>query len=209
MHMGNIAVLAFAELVARQCPYQFVNHIVNIHKVQHHIRIIHLDCKIVCNIVAEGSHNAIVVGAAPLTKEIREAVHQHLGTGIFRILEHQFLSGLLGLPVGVVKSGLTGRTNHHGTSVLILLEGVQQCGGESKVPFHKLLRVFWAVHACEIEDEVGLFAILLQLFRFGINIVLKHLQALCRYFVPASLACGNIVQLSTKVLSHKTFGSCY
>ena len=43
----------------------------------------------------------------------------------------------------------------------------------------------------------------------GINIVLKHLQALCRYFVPASLACGNIVQLSTKVLSHKTFGSCY
>ena len=85
-----------AVLMALQGVQQLVYQIVDIKQLQLCGRIVDMERKAVGHIVAEGSHSAVVIGAAPFSKEIRESVDQYLSSRFLRIPEEQLLPGLLG-----------------------------------------------------------------------------------------------------------------
>ena len=87
------------------------------------------------------------------------------------------------------------------------LQRVKQGGGETEVAFHKLVVVLWAVHSGKVEHEIALLAPLVKLFGGRVKVVLEDL-IYCEVAVAASLAVFYIVELSTKVFTNKTFGSC-
>ena len=45
---------------------------------------------------------------------------------------------------------------------LLIAERFEQCRSETEVARHKLLRILWAIYACEVKYEVYLFAVMLQ-----------------------------------------------
>ena len=72
------------------------------------VSVIHRDRQIVCDIIAEGSHGRVVIRSAPLSEQIREAVHQYLCTRFFAICKDQFLSRLFAPSVIAVITSNTG-----------------------------------------------------------------------------------------------------
>ena len=106
-------------------------------------------------VVAEGGHGTVVVGPAPLAENIGEAVNKHPCPSLLRIFEEQLLAGAFRLTVGIVEPGLDRRRQHHGTSVVVLLERVEQRGGESEVPLHEFRVFLGPVHACGMHDEIA------------------------------------------------------
>ena len=176
MNHRHLAVISLTVFLTAQRTNQFLHHVIYVHQMHHDIRVIHLDGKIVGDIIAERGHRTVVVRATPLAEHVREAVHQHLRSRLAGIAEHQLLPCPFRLPVGIVQGGLRGRGYHYGTSVPMFLQRIQQGGGKAEVAFHKLCRVFRAVHPGQVEHEIGLPAITVQQGRVGIHIILEQLQ---------------------------------
>ena len=70
------------------------------------------------------------------------------------------------------------------------LESIQKGRGKAKVALHKLLGGLRTIYSCEVEDEVCLLAILFQLLRFRVDVVLKNLGD-GNVAIGAILAIGN------------------
>ncbi len=99
MHNRHIAVVvAFSVCVACEGIYKLSDHIVYVHQVHYDAAVVDRDGQVLGDIMAEGCNRAVVVRAAPFAEDIREAVNQHLCSGILRVLEQQVFSGFLDLP---------------------------------------------------------------------------------------------------------------
>ena len=200
-------------LFALQACNHLVNKVVNVKQFQFYTGVVDGVRQVVGKGVAEGGHGTVVVGAAPLAKEVREAVHQYLGARLAAILQEQVFACLLASAILAVakaagETGLLAAAEHHRAGVMVLLEGIQQGAGKAKVALHKLLLVLRAVHTRQIEHKVGIAAPLVQLLGCGIQIVLKDSVNLQLGEAPV-LAIGNILQRPTEVLSNEPLGSCY
>ena len=130
---------------------------------------------------------------------------------ILSVIKHQLFARLLALAVfaGAETSGqggLDGGADHHGAVVPVLLQGVEQRGGEAEVALHELLRVLRAVHPGEVEHEVAVAAPRVQFPGRGAEVVFIdgfNLHAA----VPARLAVLDVVELGAEVAAHKPLGS--
>jgi len=164
------AVELAAVLVALEGLDHLVDEVVDVEELHLDAAVIDLDREAVGYVVAEGGDGGVVVRAAPLAEEVREAVDEDLGSGFFAVLEHEFFSGFLALAVfggaeAAGEGGLDGAADHHRAAVAVFLEGVQQSGGEAEVAFHELLRVLRAVDSREVEDEGAVLAPGVELLR--------------------------------------------
>ena len=115
-------------------PFQRVEHfgdeIVDVKKLERDRRIVYGDGEIAGDVVAEGGHGRVVVRAAPLAEEVREAVDKHLCTRFLSIGEEELLARLFAAAVVAVVAadagGLDRRGEHHGGFVPVLLQFVKQ-----------------------------------------------------------------------------------
>ena len=90
----------------------------------------------------DSDYGRIVVGAAPLTKQIGETVDQHLGAGLFAIGKQRLFTGFFTPAIVAVvpadEGGLDGGGDHHRAGVAAGFQGVQQGAGEPEIARHKL-----------------------------------------------------------------------
>ena len=78
-------------LPALQRRDHFVHQIVDVQQLQLHAGVAYRDGQVVGIVVAEGGHGGIVVGTAPFSEQVGEAVHQHFRPGFGGIGEEQLL----------------------------------------------------------------------------------------------------------------------
>lgn len=80
------------------------------------------------------------------------------------------------------------------------LERLEQRGGEPEVALHELGLVLGAVDAGQVEDEVGTGAVLLQLFRGRVDVVLHDLERQEGLVLgPTVLAVAYVLQRAAEV----------
>ena len=189
---------------------QRLHHIVDVAKLQLYTGVTDGDGQVVGVIVADGGDDGIVVGAAPFAEEIDEAVDQHLGSRLGAVGEEEVFACALAPSVGTViaaqAGGLDGGGEHHGAGIAPTLQGVQEPGGEAEIALHELLRVLGTVHACQMEDEISLFAALFQKAFRGIQIVKIQLPD-SQLRKPAVLAVADIFQGLGQIFSDKSGGT--
>ena len=89
----------------------------------------------------------------------------------------------------------------------MLFQTVQQVGCKAEVALHEILRVFRAIHACQIEHKVRLPAVLVQFFRGGVQIVLVNFFNM-QYRAGLVLAIPDVFQVVAQGGSHHTLGTC-
>ena len=208
VHGGHLAEVAHAGFVAAQRAHHLRHQVIDVDEAQGHARVVHGDGQVMRDVVAEGGHGAVVVRAAPLAEEVREAVDEHAGAGLGGVIAHQLLAGALALAIGIVQLCLGGGRNHHRAGIAVLFERVQQGAGEAEIALHELLRVLRAVHAGQVEHEIGLGAVLIQQLAGCIEVELHHLDALPLQRGALGLAIADIFQLGTKVLANKALRAC-
>ena len=200
-------------LFALQACNHLVNKVVNVKQFQFYAGVVDGVRQVVGKGIAEGGHGTVIVGAAPLAKEVREAVHQDFGARLAAILQEQVFACLLASAILAVakaagETGLLAAAEHHWASVVVLTERIQQGAGKAKVALHKLFLVLRTVHTRQIEHKVGITAPLVQLLGCGIQVVLKDSVNLQLRESPV-LAIGNILQRPTEVLSYEPLGTSY
>ena len=69
---------------------------------------------------------------------------------------------------------MNGILTHDWAFVVMLLECVKQCGCKTKVAFHELVIILWAVYTCKIKDEVTFLAPCVKLLWRRIKVVLEY-----------------------------------
>ena len=152
-HFAHARVLA-AMLPAFERVEHLLHQVIDEEHLEHHARIVHRDRQVVRDVVAEGAHRRIVVGAHPLADQIWEPVHQYFGPGLRRIVKKQLLPGFLGQPVlrfpKAPSQRRLDRTGQHDRRLVpVLLQSLQQRGRKAKIPLPELLRILGAVHASQ------------------------------------------------------------
>lgn len=104
LHLAEVILL-------RQCAVEGcderIHHIVDVHQIHAHGRVVDLDRQAVGDIVAEGRHARVVVGTAPLAEDVGQAVDKHRSAGRVTVSEHSFFSHFLAGAVRVVEGGLS------------------------------------------------------------------------------------------------------
>ncbi len=75
-----------AFLAAPKAGYHLIHQVVNIQEFQLYAGVVHGVRQVVGKGVAEGGHGTVVIGAAPLAKEVGKAVHQDPRAGVFSVL---------------------------------------------------------------------------------------------------------------------------
>ena len=89
----------------------------------------------------------------------------------------------------------------------MLLQGVEQCGGEAEVAFHELALFLGAVHPCQVEDEVGLGTVCIEQHRVGVDVVFEDLFDM-KVGTRTVFAFLYINKVRDKVLADEAFGAC-
>lgn len=197
-------------LAALQGENHLVDQVVDVEQFELDGGVVDPDGQPVGDVVAEGGHGGVVVGPAPLAEEVRETVDQNSGAGLAGIVEEELLAGLLALAVGVAgvaadEGGLDGAAEHNRAGVAVLLQGVEQDGGEAEVALAEIVGILGAVDAGEVEDEVGLAAVAVEVRRGRVKVVLEDLVD--GHGIVLSLAGFCVIELSTKVFAYKTLGA--
>ena len=144
--------------------------------------------------------------------QVDKAVDRNLSPSFFSILEEQLLASLLAAAILAVteaacQGGLNGGGQHNGCLVVVLFQAVQQIGCETEVSLHEVFRVLRAIHACQIEYEVRLAAVLIQLHRGRIQIVLVdffNIQCRASLIFPIP----DVFQVVAQGGSHHALGTC-
>ena len=95
IHPVELAMMFFSLQGIDHLFYQ----IIDIQQFQFHIRIVYLNGQVVGNVMTEGSYRRVIIGAAPFPVQIREAIHQYLGSCLLAISEEQFFPSLLALSI--------------------------------------------------------------------------------------------------------------
>ena len=165
-------------LVALEGGKHLIHQVIDIEQLQLYAGVVHSVGQVVGKGVAEGSHGTVVVGAAPLAKEVGETVDEHTGSGLLAVLQEEVFAGLLAAAILAIakaagERGLLAAGEHDGTGVVVLLKRVQQGAGKAKVALHELLLILGAVHSGQVEHEVCILAVLVQLLGSAVQIVLK------------------------------------
>ena len=75
------------------------DEVVDVEQLELHRGVVDLDGKVVGDVVAEGGHSAVVVGAAPLAKEVGETVDEHLCAGLYCVKEKEVFASFLAASV--------------------------------------------------------------------------------------------------------------
>ena len=117
--------------------------------------------------MAEGCHHGIVVGAAPLAEQVRQAVDHPACAGFLAVSEEQLLRRFFGLPVGTSgvpsgQTGLNGGGEQYRAAVTAFQKHLQQSAGEVCVSDCKFSRILGPVHASQVDHEICLFAVVRQ-----------------------------------------------
>jgi len=176
---GEAVELAMV-LVTLESGKHLVHQVIDIEQLQLYAGVVDGIRQIVGKGVAEGGHGTVVVGAAPLTKQIWEAVNEHPRSGLLTILQEEVFTCLLAAAVLAVakaagEGGLLAAGEHHGTGVVVLLKRVQQGTGKAKVALHELFLALGAVHSGQIEDEISICAPCIQLLEGVSQIVFVNI----------------------------------
>ena len=209
---GFDAVKLAVVFFAREGGDHFVHEVVDIEQFHLHRAVVDLNGLVVGDVVAEGGDGAVVVGAAPLAEEVGEAIDQDFGAGLLAIGKHQVFAGFLALAIfagaeAAGQSGLDGAADHHGAVVLILLQRIEQGGGEAEVALHKLFGVFGAVDAGKVEDEVALAAPCIELLGGAVEVVfINGLNGLWEV-IPLGLAITDVLELGAEVAAYEAAGA--
>ena len=196
-------------LPAEQRAQHLADQVVDVEELQLHRGVVHGVGAAVGDGVAEGGHGGVVARAAPLAVEVGESVDEHRGAGTLGILTEQALPRELGLAVdraleAARQARLRGAGEHDGAPVAVALERVQQRGGEPEVALHELGLLLWAVDAGQVEHEVGAGAVVLQLLRGGVDVVLHDLEGKeLLVFGAAVLAVPYVLQRAAEVPAHE------
>ena len=186
------------------------DQIVDIQKLELDRRIVHVEFAVVRDGVAERRHGGVVVRPAPFAVQVRKPVHVGACPRAARVLEQQFFARKLALAVGAssiaaAKRRLHGAREHHGAGIAVLLEEGEQRFAEIPVALHEFGLLFGAVHARQVEDEVGLGAIALKLADRALAVVFEHRE---RQQLPVPFAAvfpvADILQRLAEVAPHET-----
>ena len=187
-----------------------VDQIVDVQKLQLHGGVADRDGQVVGHVVAEGGHRAVVVGAAPLAEEVREAVDVNRCARLLSITKEKILARLLTAAVVAVvaadESGLDGGGQHHGAGVPVLFQRLQKGGAEPEIPRHELGGILGAVDPRQMEDEIRLLAIPVQEGRIRVQIVQIQLPN-GEGGMGAVLPLGDIFEGGGEVLPHEAPGA--
>ena len=187
--------------------------VIDVKKLKFYTWVVDRDGEIIGDVVAEGGYGGVVVGAAPFAIEIGEAIDQDFGSRLLTILQEQVLASLLAATVFTIaeaacQGSLLGAGEHHGASVLMSLQRVEQGGGEAEVTLHELVIVLGAVDASKIEHEVALLAPCIKLLGGGVEVVFEDFLNR-QVAVATSLAVFDVIELGAKVLANEALGSSY
>ena len=141
----------------------FIDQVVDVDQLQLHCRVGGGNGQLTGNIVAERRHHRVVVGPAPLAKQVRQAVDQSVRAGLLAISENQLLRRFLGLSVGAScktsgQAGLNGGRQQHRAAVPAFPEHFQKRPREVRIPGCKFFRVFGPVHARQMHHKICFFA---------------------------------------------------
>ena len=202
-------VVAAAVLTPQQGAQHLTDQIVDVEELQLHRGVVHGVGAAVGDGVAEGGHGGVVPRAAPLAVEVGEAVDEHRRPGALRVLAEQPLPRQLRLAVdraleAARQARLRGAGEHHGATVAVALQGVQQRRGEPEVALHELGLVLGAVDAGQVEDEVGAGAVVLQLPGSRVDVVIHDLEGQqARVLLAAVLAVADVLQRAAEVPAHE------
>ena len=144
--------------------------------------------------------------------QVHEAIDCNLSPSFFSILEEQLLASLFATTILTIteaasQRSLNGGGQHNGCLVVVLFQAVQQVRCKAEVALHEILRVFWTIYPCQIEHEVCPAAVLVQLLRGRIQIILvDFFNIQCRTGLVFPIT--NVFQVVTKGGSHHTLGTC-
>ena len=200
-------------LIALQGVDHLLDKVVNVEQFELYIWVVDRDGEIIGDIVAECGYGTIIIRSAPFAIEVGETIHQYLGSRLLSILQEQVLTSLLAATVLAIaeaasQGGLLRAGEHHGTSVLMSLQRVEQGGGEAEVALHELVIVLGAVDASEVEHEVALLAPCVELLGGGIEVILEDFLDR-QVTIATGLAVFDIIELGAKVLADEAFGTGY
>ena len=191
---------------------ELIDKVIDVEELHLHAAVVDLDGEVVGDVVAEGGDGGIVVRTAPFAEEIGESIDEDFGACLLGVLEHEFLTCLLALAVlggaeASCKGGLDGTADHDRTCVVVLLEGVEEYGGETKVALHELLWILWTVDTSKVEDEGAVLTPSVELLWSGIDVIFIDGFDGLGEVVSLGLAITDVLELSTEVSTYKTFGS--
>ena len=79
-------------------------------------------------------------------------------------------SAILGVAETSREGGLLGTGQHDGATVAVLLEGVEEGGGEAKITLHEFGLVLGAVDTGKVEHEVAVAAVVVELLGCGVDV---------------------------------------
>ncbi len=209
---GFDAVKLAVVFFAREGSDHLVHEVVDIEEFHLDAAVVDLNGQVVGDVVAEGGHGAVVVGAAPLAEEVGETIDQDAGAGLPGVVEEEFFAGFLALAVfagaeAAGEGGLYRTGQHHGAAVAVFAQGVEQGGGETEVAGHELFGVLGAVDAGKVEDEMAIPAPCVQLFGRGIDVVfIDGLDGLWEV-IPLGLAITDVLELGAEVAAYEAAGA--
>ena len=201
----TVLLLAF-----QQVEHSFYQ-VVDVQQLQLSAAVIDGEGFVIGNCPAEGANGTVVLWAA-VSHQVHETVDRNFSPGLLSILEEQLLTSLLAAAVLAVaettsQGGLNGGGQHDGCLVVVLFQAVQQIRCKTEVSLHEVFRVLRAIHACQIEYEVCFLAVLVQLRRGGIQIILiDFFNIQCR--ASLVLAVPDIFQVIAQGSSHHALGTC-
>ena len=208
---GTHAVKLTMMLPALQRVKHFLHQVVDKQQFQLHRRVVHRDRQVICNVVAERAHRAVIVGAHPFAHQIREAVNQHPRAGFLSVSEKQLLPRLFGKPVfrgaeAPRKRCLNRRRKHHRAFVAVFFQGIQQSGGKTEVARAELRRILRAVDPGKMEHKIRLPAVFVQLLCRAVDVIFVDLT---NVYIRAGavFAVTDVFQVFTEIAPHKALGA--
>jgi len=171
MNGTDLAESIFFDDITLECREESLDHIVDIHQVHDHIRVVDHNWKVSCDVVAEGGNRTVVVGPAPLAEDVGKAEHIYRCSCLLSISEKQVLARLLASSIEIVQLCLDGGGDEHRTGIVVPLQRGKQGVGEAEVPSHELIQFLGPVYTGQVVDKLAVHGVGVQQFRIGIDIV--------------------------------------
>ena len=171
MDGGDPAEVVLGQDITLECREESLDHIVDVHQAHDHLRVIDRNGKVPCNVVAEGSNRTVVVGPAPLAKDVGKAEYIDRSTCILCISKEQVLTRFLAPAVGVVQLCLDGGGDEHRAGIVVLSQGGKQGIGEAEVALHEFLLILGPIYSGKVENKFTVLGIRVQKLRIGVDVV--------------------------------------
>ena len=96
---------------------------------------------------------------------------------------------------------MDGAANHDRTGVVVLLEGVEEHGGETEVALHELLRILRTVDTGKVENEGAVLTPAVELLGSRVDVIFIDGFDRLREVIPLGFAITDVLELSTEASS--------